>query len=242
MFTNKNGFNGNTLKLLAIIAMTIDHVAWLFLPLESFSAQICHIIGRLTFPIMSFMIVEGYHHTRNVKKYLVRLAIGAFLAHFTYAFCFHHPILFDFSKNIVDTTSVLWGFTCGLSALIFYHNKRLNIWLKAILILLCITLSIPSDWSWVCVVFLLVIDLNYTNFKRQMFWMTVFGWSYAIVYCFVSSWWNAYQFAIVLAFPVLYLYNGERGLWKGMKWFFYLYYPFHFIILGIIKALFSYTI
>lgn len=216
-------------------AMTIDHAAWLFLPSESIAALICHIIGRLTFPIMSFMIVEGYHHTRNVKKYLIRLAVGAFLAHFAYAFCFQHPVIFHFSEKIVDTTSVLWGFTCGLAALIVYHHNRFNTWLKAILILLCIIISIPSDWSWVCVVFLLVIDMNYGNLKKQMLWMTLFGWSYAFVYCFVSSWWNIYQFAVILAFPVLYLYNGERGKWKGMKWLFYLYYPLHLLVLSMLR-------
>lgn len=234
---NQKYLNGNTLKFIAIIAMTIDHVAWLIFPLESVAGQICHIIGRLTFPIMAFMIVEGYHHTKNVKKYLIRLAIGAVISHFAYAFCFQHPILFDFSTRIVDTTSVLWGFTFGLLSLMIYHSKQIQAWLKAVLILFCIVFSIPSDWSWVCVVFLLVIDRNYQNRKKQIIWMTVIGWSYAAVYCMVTSWWNAYQFAILLSFPVLCIYNGERGKWKGMKWLFYLYYPLHLLILGGVRLL-----
>lgn len=239
MGANRKWLNGNTLKLIAIIAMTIDHIAWLIFPLESMVAQICHIFGRLTFPIMSYMIVEGYHHTRDVKKYLLRLALCAVIAHLAYAFCFQHPILFDFQKRIVDSTSVLWGFTFGLLALILYHKKQMKQWLKGLLILLCIICSIPSDWSWVCVVFLLVIDKNYHNFRKQMFWMLVFGWSYALVYCLVSSWWNGYQFAIVLAFPLLYFYNGERGKWKGMKWLFYFYYPLHLVLIGAARVFFN---
>lgn len=227
----------NALKVIAIIAMTSDHVAWMFLPLESVAAEILHIIGRLTFPIMAYMIVEGYHHTKNVKKYLFRLAASAVISHFAYAFCFNHPYIFDFNKGIIDTTSVLWGFTLGLLAIIIYNHKELAIWLKTILILLCITLSIPSDWSWVCVVFLLVIHINYKNSRKQFFWMTLFGWSYALVYCMVSSWFHAYQFAIVLSYPLLYLYNGKRGSLKGMKWLFYIYYPLHLVVLGILRVL-----
>lgn len=231
--------NGNMLKVIAILAMTVDHIAWLFLPLESAAAQLCHIFGRLTFPIMAYMIVEGYHHTRNTGKYLIRLAVFAGISHFTYAFCFHHPYIFDFSKGVVDTTSVLWGFTFGLAALIIYHNGKLKSWLKALLILFCILCAIPSDWSWVCVVYLLIMDITYGNFKRMFFLSLLFGWSYALVYCFVASWWNAYQFAIIFAFPLISLYNGKKGNWKGMKWFFYLYYPIHLVILGIIRVVFE---
>ncbi len=239
MLTNNKKLNGNILKLIAILAMTIDHGAWLLLPKETIPAYICHVIGRLTFPIMAFMIVEGYHHTRDTRKYLLRLAISAVIAHFAYALCFNHPILFDFSKMVVDTTSVLWGFTFGLLALIIYHHQRMKMWLKAILIIICIILAIPSDWSWVCVVFLLVLDINYGNIKRQFIGMTVFGFSYALVYCLISSWWSSFQFAIVLAFPLLWLYNGERGRWRGMKWLFYIYYPLHLIIFGIIRVAFD---
>ncbi|CBK74147.1 TraX protein [Butyrivibrio fibrisolvens 16/4] len=62
--------NSNHLKIIAIIAMTIDHAANLFYP--SFPAQplpiALHIIGRLTAPIMWFFIAEGYHYTHNIKS------------------------------------------------------------------------------------------------------------------------------------------------------------------------------
>jgi hypothetical protein len=239
MFDTNKKLTGNMLKLIAIIAMTIDHAAWLLFPLNTIAAQICHVIGRLTFPIFAYMIVEGFHHTRNVKKYVFRLALFALAAHFAYAFCFNHPYIFNLSKGIVDTTSVLWGFTFGVLALIIYHHKTMQVWLKILLIAICITVSLVSDWSWVCVVLLLVIDMNYLNFKRQMLWMTIVCWLYALVFCLVTSWWSAYQFAIIIAFPVLHLYNGKRGTWKGMKWLFYIYYPLHLVLLGIIRVIFK---
>ena len=237
MYLQDKKLNGNMLKGIAILAMTVDHAAWLFLPLESAAAQLCHIIGRLTFPIMAYMIVEGYHHTRNVENYLRRLAVSAVIAHFAYAFCFQHPYIFDFQNRIVDTTSVLWGFTFGLMALIIYRSEKLKTGVKVLLILLSILCSVPSDWSWVCVVFLLLMDMNYGNFKKMFFWTLLFGWSYALVYCLIASWQNAYQFAVILAYPLLWLYNGQRGSWKGMKWFFYLYYPLHLVLLGLIRVI-----
>lgn len=235
--SKSSGINANGLKLIAIVAMTIDHIAWILLPLESTAAEVLHIIGRLAFPIMAYFIVEGYHHTRNVNKYLIRLLGLAVVSHFAYAFGFNHSYVFDFSKGIVDTTSVLWGLSLGLLSLMIRHSNRFRNWLKVLLIMLCITASIPSDWSWVCVVLPLAMDMDYGSFRKQMIWMVILGWCYAFVYCLVTSWWSAYQFAIIIAVPVLYLYDGQRGKSKGMKWLFYIYYPLHLVALGIIRVI-----
>ena len=79
--TNKKGFlNRNQLKYLVIAAMLIDHIAWAFVPTASLLGQVMHVIGRLTGPTMAYMLAEGYHYTRNVKKYAVRLGIFAVAA------------------------------------------------------------------------------------------------------------------------------------------------------------------
>jgi hypothetical protein len=59
---------------------------------------------------------------------------------------------------------------------------------------------------------------------------------YSIIYAiFLDVVYGILQMLIVLAIPILYQYNGQRGKWKGMKWFFYVYYPLHMIILGLIR-------
>ena len=59
---------------------------------------------------------------------------------------------------------------------------------------------------------------------------------YATVYAlFLNLVYGLMQMAIILAIPVLYLYNGEKGKWEGMKWLFYIYYPAHLTILGLVK-------
>ena len=71
--------NVNQLKIIAIVAMTIDHIAAVFLP-EGALKIVLRCIGRLAAPIMCYMIAEGYHHTSNRKHYLLRLLIFDLLA------------------------------------------------------------------------------------------------------------------------------------------------------------------
>lgn len=89
--------NSNHLKLIAIIAMTVDHFTDLFYP--GFPIAVLpitmHLIGRLTAPIMWFFIAEGYHYTKNIRKYMFRLGLfGGHLA-FRILFCIwnqYHPV------------------------------------------------------------------------------------------------------------------------------------------------------
>ena len=68
--------NRNQLKYLVIIAMLIDHIAWVFIPMASVLGQIMHFIGRLTAPTMVYFISEGYYYTHNIKKYALRLGVS----------------------------------------------------------------------------------------------------------------------------------------------------------------------
>ncbi len=75
--------NSNHLKLIAIIAMTIDHIADLLYPgiPNNIISNVLHIIDRLTAPIMFFFICEGFYHTKNLKKYITRLFAFSLISH-----------------------------------------------------------------------------------------------------------------------------------------------------------------
>jgi hypothetical protein len=80
------------------------------------------------------------------------------------------------------------------------------------------------------------MGINHGNFKKQMVSLVICIALYSIVYAiFLDVVYGILQMLIVLAVPMLYQYNGQRGKWRGMKWFFYVYYPLHMIIFGFIR-------
>ena len=135
--------NSNHLKIIAIIAMTIDHAANLFYP--SFPAQplpiALHIIGRLTAPIMWFFIAEGYHYTHNIKKYLLRLGIFAIISHFAYCFAFGINFV-PLKTGIFNQTSVMYPLFIAVLVLWLQDSEFRYKVLKHILIFV-----IPRDSS-----------------------------------------------------------------------------------------------
>jgi hypothetical protein len=236
---NMKGLTANTIKLIAIVAMTIDHVALILFPRYSLDLPVLfmHIIGRLTAPIMIFFIVEGYYHTRNIKKYIFRLFFFAIISHFAYAIAFGKNFI-PFKETVFDETSVMWTFGLGLLVLAVYktENQKIKNWQKQIIIWICLLAAFPADWSTPAALAILYMGRNKGNFKKQMLWLVFFIAFYSTVYfIFVNKVYGLIQMLIVLAIPILYQYNGQRGNWKGMKWFFYIYYPAHLIILGLIR-------
>ena len=84
----KKTLDSNAIKLVAIAAMTVDHVAWWLFPgyPRAVLPLAMHIIGRLTCPIMCYFVAEGYHHTRDIRKYTARMFLFAVISHFAYVF------------------------------------------------------------------------------------------------------------------------------------------------------------
>ena len=79
MNIREKGLTRAQLKYLAITAMVVDHTAWGFVEFMSPLGQIMHLFGRLTLPIMCFFVAEGYRHTSNLKKYILRMAVFALI-------------------------------------------------------------------------------------------------------------------------------------------------------------------
>ncbi len=231
-------FNANYLKLIAIIAMTIDHAADLIFP--GFPAQPVafglHFIGRLTAPIMWFFVCEGYYYTRNVKKYMMRMFIFAVISYFAYCFAFGISMI-PFKDSIFNQTSVIYPLFVAIVVLWIQDTELpLNKWLKKIIIFVLIWTAFPADWS--CLAVLAILDMykKRGNLKKQMMAMIPYVAIYGIVsFFFVSKIYALVLFGVILVYPVLKLYNGEKGKAGWMKWFFYIYYPAHLIIVGIIR-------
>lgn len=235
----KKGWNGNQLKLIAIIAMTIDHLAWTLAP--GYSTEwwvlLCHLAGRLTAPIMWFFIVEGWHYTHDVRKYTLRLFLLALVSHFAYNFCFGIPMLPFREGNFFNQTSVAWSLAWGLALLRIHSNEKMASWLKFALTILICVISFPSDWSCVASMAILYMGVSRGDFKKQMVWMMVWSAVYALVYfLFLDRLYGLLQLGTCLTIPLLRCYNGRRGRWKGMGKLFYVYYPLHLALLGLLRT------
>ena len=113
--------DSNMIKLIAIIAMTVDHIAWAVFP--GYPAAplpvVMHLIGRITCPVMCYFIAEGFHYTRDVRKYTARLFIFAVISHFAYIFASNdyvdwHSFIPFYYGQALNQTSVMWPLAWGL--------------------------------------------------------------------------------------------------------------------------------
>ena len=86
--TQRRSLDSNAIKLIAILAMTVDHIAWAVFPGYPRAALplLMHLIGRITCPIMCYFIAEGFHYTHDVRKYTARLFLFALFSHFCYLY------------------------------------------------------------------------------------------------------------------------------------------------------------
>ena len=244
----KKGLNSNALKMIAIIAMTIDHITWLVFPdyPHEVLPVILHTIGRLTCPIMCYFIAEGYHYTKNIRKYTCRLFVFAVISHFAYIFASadfvdRKSFIPFYYGNILNQTSVIWPLAWGLVMLRIVNSEKIpKQWVKTVLILLICLVTFPSDWSCIASLCILAFGTNRGKLRTQSMWLIIYVAIYATVYCFaIDRVYGLVQMGVVLAIPFIKLYNGERGknprVNKIMKWFFYIYYPLHLAILGTIQ-------
>lgn len=232
--------NSNNLKLIAIIAMSIDHIADLLYPgmQNNIICIIMHIIGRLTAPIMFFFICEGFYYTHDIKKYIKRLFMFSIVSHFAYCFAFGINFI-PFKEGIFNQTSIMWTLAWAVVALyVVYGNNKFKEWQKTMLVLLICLITFPADFSSIGVMAILYMYKYRGELKKQimvmMFWLLIYS---IISIIFVNKLYGIVILFSALSYGVLKLYDGTRGKNKTMKWFFYVYYPLHLLIIGILRIL-----
>lgn len=225
-----HGLSGSTLKLIACFTMLIDHtgaaVVWQLLSLPSIRAvpaeydrivtvyNIMRQIGRLAFPIFCFLIVEGFFHTRNVRKYMMRLLVFALISEFPFDFALKTSWLYPQKQNVY--------FTLLIGLFVIYAMDRFR-FLPAMqfMNLLCgmtFARGLMTDYSYKGVFLIAVLYLFHDDRLLQ---------------CFAGAVGIAWENTAPPAFLLCYFYNGRRGI--RLKYFFYLFYPVHLTILGIMR-------
>lgn len=239
------GLDRTQLKLIAIMAMVCDHTAWGFVEFMSPLGQVMHIIGRLTLPIMCFFIAEGFRHTSSRKEYLLRMLLFSVVSMLPFYFFFHE--LYDYRQNIIFDLSL------GLALLMVLESPRFRKWQK---VLMGTGLFLISAWigGWVIMPMLYILVFYYVReWKKTAAWfcgLTIVMEVFLIVSMELNRIWHFshydwpwYDKLYLLGFmiPLLLLkhYNGKKGREIGGRYFFFLFYPAHFLVLAILRVLLS---
>lgn len=227
------------LKIIAIFAMTLGHFAWVWIDTYSFLGQFFHFLGRLTAPIMCFLLVEGFFKTKNYRSYVARLLFFAVLAQIPYvAMLKGLEQSFQF-EHLFFTYNVLFNFLAALLALGVIYKTNIHIVVKAAVIVLLLFMSMFMDWGVFIVIFSLVFAY-YRNDRQQQvvaYTMTAMGLlllnDVGLIYVLPSLTSQWMPLGLLLAVLVLKNTNYSNGGRFGGRYFFYCYYPLHILLLAI---------
>ena len=216
----KKIFSNFDLKILAIITMTIDHIGAIIYPnIDAF-----RIIGRISFPIFCFLLVEGFKHTHNRFRYFIRLLLFAIITQPIYDYAFNNHelnILFTFSLSFLLLSSIEF-----IKKIINKYNKGIENYLyKTIsylliyIIFLILSIILNVDYQALGISLVLIFYLS-PNILLSLLLYLIIAITLDV---------NNIQLYSLIAFIFIYFYNGKKG--KDIKYFFYLYYPLHLLLL-----------
>lgn len=237
------------LKLIAIITMVIDHIGAILYPyFPNF-----RLIGRISFIIFAFLLVQGFIHTSNRNKYIINLFIFALISEIPFDVAFSYTVLSGSHQNIFFTL------TLGLTMLLLLQKisskkNTKSIFVVAICVMLAGTLAnltfLDYGMKGILAIFTFYLCENMSVVKiyrmQQQTASTLKIDPYiqkkALVYrgiatllsCYII-YYNAsilFAFACISIFPIL-LFNGKKG--RNFKLFFYSFYPIHLLLLAIIR-------
>lgn len=231
--------NRTVLKMLLMLFMTMDHIAYRFLSIYSPGYQVMRFFGRSVAITMCYLLVEGFAFTKNRKRYVLRLLIFAIIAYFPYILM-GNPLLND--ENWYLDFNMLFNLTNCFILLIALEKLqgKPNIYK---FIAICISCAIGYYCDWLVFAPLWVANFYLNKDKRQDIGTVLICLS-SIVYSLISSYpylnnlfldfkIHAFCIGIFLFFWYRKLYNHQNGKYK-LKYFFYIYYPLHITIIDII--------
>lgn len=234
--------NRTQLKLIAVCAMVCDHTAWGFLDFMTPLAQVMHVIGRLTIPIMCFFVAEGFRYTSSKRRYLGRMAAFWVISAIPFYLFFHEE--YEYRQNII------FDLMLGLLMLMVLENEKLKRWEKVIAALAIFLVS-AFVGGWVIVPILFILAFYYGgNFKKKALWecaITVTLVLFLVVATNLNQIWHfshydwvwygeLYFLGFMIPLLLLKRYDGQKGKDIG-KYFFYIFYPAHFLVLLAVKVM-----
>lgn len=223
----KKIFNSNVLKIIAILAMLLDHIALAFLSFDSFLYIVFRFIGRISAPIMFYCLSKGYFYTKNKFRYGTRLFLFALISQVPYSLFFYNKIFYYENYNIIFT--LFLGFLCLLSI-----DKVDDFLVKYSTVALCFMFSYFCDggsfWLFLSLIFYFSKG-NYKWILYSVMCVLYIGINYGLYHSLNSF---LISIGLFLVVPFIYLDNNQKGKYN-LKYLFYVFYPLHMLFLFILK-------
>jgi len=218
--------------------MILDHIGFVF----RFSTL--RYAGRIAFPIYAFLIGEGCLHTKNIKRYLLRLLFFAFISEIPFDLMRSAAMgrQIQTAADLIDLSAQNVFFTLFLGAFclaVYLHVKKITGDIAALFIGLITMIAcayaaelLRSDYGSIGVIIIsapiIVSDLvKREDIKRQVRILTT-----ALCLCYLYRFAGDFLIAALISLIFILIYNGRAG--RPIKWVFYLIYPVHMIILSLI--------
>lgn len=245
--------SGSTLKIIAICFMVLDHFGQVVLkngivlnaPYSMFTdkqfsfllsaVNICHVLGRISFPIFCFLLAEGFMHTHNLKKYLLSLGIFAVISEPIYDLANTEELFSTKQQN------VLFSLFLGLAVIAVIEKYHKNVLISSVSILAGAGISYIckfDGWYYgigLISTFYLFHDIPVLKYGFSILIMYICGLDFSL-----NGLINPYFLTAVSSLLIIALYNGERGI--KMKYFFYIFYPAHLLILFFFQICITYVV
>ena len=233
-----------TLKIIAIVTMLLDHVGAVIIEKGMYKGGIgietvrqleqidffLRAIGRISFPIFCYLLVEGFFYTSNRKKHAIRLGVFALLSEIPFDLAVNEKLLeFQVHNNVMFT--LLLGFL-GIWLLEYWKQKDLPA-----LLLLCgnvvaVTgLYLLADWircDYGGAGILAILGIYVLHDKSPYA-----GYILAVVILAVLS--NPLELVALFGLVALVFYRGRQG--RKLKYVSYIVYPVHLLAFAGVRVL-----
>ncbi len=234
--------NRDVIKYMAMFTMLLNHIAHVFLAEGTQIYELLEDIGFFTAPVMCYFMVEGYEYTRSKVRYGLRLLLFALFSQI--------PFLLAFGQGGFN---MIYTLLCCFLILVVMERVSSPA-LRSVLGALLVLATAVGDWAVVAPV-LTIFLANGRGDRRRTALGFGAGYVFFVVlnvqrYMFgVQGDWTVYAVThaalsglgiLAAAVVILVFYNGERAK-KGKnfsKWFFYIFYPAHLLILYLIKTVY----
>lgn len=231
------------LRILAMVTMLCDHLWGTVIPGNDWLT--C--VGRLAFPIFAFQIVEGYFHTRDFKKYVLRLLAFAVISELPFNLAIGGRWLYPIHQN------VLWTFLIALGLIRMNEKqkgkgllRRISVGLLTCLLATVVGILTMVDYYHAGILTVLLFyftrNLGKWRYPAELLGMWYINWEIlgGLVYEFSllgsTVVFPQQGFALLALIPI-WLYRGQQGYTgKGFRFFAYGFYPLHLLILGILRT------